>query len=227
MSEPVYGVVYVLTSPSGKQYVGQTRQPVKNRLIGHKAVSKTLPDLLISKVINKYGLENLKVETIDTAYDVDDLDNKEAHWIKTLNTMSPNGYNTRDVKKGHFTEDVRKKISESKTGHTVSRKTRDKIRKSINEYNRENGIEIKHGTTTGYQWYKCRCLLCKASHRDYLEEYSVRVLKVLEQEDHGSYKAYRVGCRCEVCKEFKSQKAKEYWNRRKEDGQGRQTSGVS
>ncbi len=215
MSEPVYGVVYVLTSPSGKQYVGQTRQPVKNRLRGHKSVSKTLPGLFISKAINKYGLENLKVETIDTAYDVDDLDNKEAHWIKTLNTMSPQGYNTRDVKKGHFTEDVRKKISESKIGHTVSQKTRDKIRKSVNEYNREKGIEIKHGTVTGYQWYKCRCSLCKGVHRDYLEEYSVRVLETLKLEDHGSYKAYRVGCRCEVCKEFKSQKAKEYWDRRK------------
>ena len=140
MCESSYGVVYVLTSPSGKQYVGQTVQTPRERFRGHKCASWRLPKLLISKAINKYGADNFKIETIEPASGSTDLENKEAYWIKTLNTMSPHGYNTRDVKKGHFTEDVRKKISEAKRGHTVSQETRDKIRKSVNESNRKKGF---------------------------------------------------------------------------------------
>ncbi len=167
MSEPVYGVVYALTSPSGKQYVGQTVQTPKRRFIGHKSCAKRLPKLLISKAINKYGAGSFVIEEVAVAKDAHELDSKEEYWIKTLDTMSPRGYNTRDVKKQQFTEDVRRKISKSKMGHEVSQETRDKIRESVNASNRNRGIKIKHGTTTGYSWYGCRCNLCKTARSEY------------------------------------------------------------
>ena len=54
-----------------------------------------------------------------------------------------------------------------KRGHEVSQETREKIRKATKEFNRKNGIGIKHGTTTGYSWYGCRCKLCKAARSEY------------------------------------------------------------
>lgn len=167
MSEKPYGIVYVLTSPSGKQYVGQTVQTARKRFSGHKCAAKRLPELLISKAINKYGADNFEVSNIDEASNAIDLEGKEAFWINELGTMSPKGYNTRDVETGQFTVAVRKKISKAKLGHEVSQETRDKIRESTNKFNKENGIGIKHGTTTGYAWHGCRCALCKAARSEY------------------------------------------------------------
>jgi len=42
-----YGIIYVLTSPSGKQYVGQTVQSVEKRLLSHKSEAKKKVDLNI------------------------------------------------------------------------------------------------------------------------------------------------------------------------------------
>ena len=223
-SKKPYGIIYLLTSPSGKQYVGQTVQPLKARLKGHKSTAKRLPNLLIAKAINKYGLDTFKAEILEEAFTSEELDTLEEKWINNFNTMSPNGYNTKDVKEGQFSEKVRKRISASKMGHDVPEEVRNKIKNSLNKYYEDNNIGIIHGTTTGYSWYKCRCVDCKKAHKDYLKTYSENTLISLREKDHGTFKAYRAGCRCDTCKAFKSQKAKEYWNRRKD---GRKNEEIS
>ncbi len=118
--EKPYGIVYVLTSPSGKKYVGQTRQPLRKRLAVHKSTAKRLPTILLARAINKYGLDSFEAKQVDVAGSAAELDDREEHWIGNFNTMSPNGYNTREVKRLQFTDDVRKKISEAKMGHEAA-----------------------------------------------------------------------------------------------------------
>jgi len=48
---------------------------------------------LIQLAIKKYGLSNFKKEIIEYCVSKEDLDIKEQYWIKTLSTITPQGYN--------------------------------------------------------------------------------------------------------------------------------------
>ena len=43
--------------------------------------------------INKYGEDNFTFETIDSANNLNELNDKEIYWINFYNSISPNGYN--------------------------------------------------------------------------------------------------------------------------------------
>ena len=49
----------------------------------------------------KYGLDSFETEVIETCDTIDQLNERERHWIATLNTISPNGYNIEEGGK-HF-----------------------------------------------------------------------------------------------------------------------------
>lgn len=92
-----YGYVYKITNlVNGKIYVGQTIKTVQRRWGQHKFLSqKPSKESYLQKSIYKYGSDNFSVETLDNAYNREDLDYKEAHWIDVLDTLKPNGYNIR------------------------------------------------------------------------------------------------------------------------------------
>jgi hypothetical protein len=73
------GIIYCLTFPNGKKYIGQTTQLLKTRLNQHNAIHK----------YEQY--------TCDILLDVKDteLDYYEEKLIKEHNTLVPNGYNIR------------------------------------------------------------------------------------------------------------------------------------
>ena len=56
-------IIYVATSPSGKQYVGQTVQTIKDRIRDHKKSSSNCT--LLKKAIKKYGFDNLSWKVIE------------------------------------------------------------------------------------------------------------------------------------------------------------------
>ena len=56
------GIIYKLTSPSGKSYVGLTTQRIEQRMWKHKR-SKFCR--LLRKAIEKYGFDNMKLEILD------------------------------------------------------------------------------------------------------------------------------------------------------------------
>ena len=57
------GVIYKITSPSGKAYIGQTKQKLSNRLAAHvKPADRKCP--ILGKAITKYGWHAMKVETL-------------------------------------------------------------------------------------------------------------------------------------------------------------------
>lgn len=90
--------LYKITSPIGKAYVGQTMWP-GTRINRHKLAKHSKCKILVSAV-KKYGWDNMHVEilrggpkAIGGKVAEDELDSLEEHYIASLNTRAPNGYN--------------------------------------------------------------------------------------------------------------------------------------
>lgn len=84
------GFIYKYTGPSGKSYIGQTVQSLRDRA-GHKGkLYAGCPHFY--PAIKKYGFENFSVEVLGE-YPVDQLNSKERYFIEVFNTLYPNGYN--------------------------------------------------------------------------------------------------------------------------------------
>ena len=87
------GFIYMLTSPSGKSYIGQTIRPIEERLKQHKLPSNKC--FALANAIQKYGWENFEKHW----YEVPDeeLNEHEELMIEALGTLSPSGYNLKGV----------------------------------------------------------------------------------------------------------------------------------
>lgn len=108
--------VYLITNLiNGKQYIGQTIQPLRLRWNFH--VSKASGCLALKSAINKYGKENFKIETLEKCDSVEELNRIEQEKIAELNTLTPNGYNlTTGGERPKYSEDIKKKMSQLKKG---------------------------------------------------------------------------------------------------------------
>ena len=89
--------VYILTFPSGKQYVGQTVWP-RVRMNRYKANKFVAKQRLLTQAIKKYGWANVKVEWLAGGHGnppiaEESLDALEEGFIVRFNTIAPNGYN--------------------------------------------------------------------------------------------------------------------------------------
>ena len=56
------GVIYCLTSPSGKQYIGQTKRPIEKRLKEHS--TRLGGSIILKAAIDKYGLNTFNIEIL-------------------------------------------------------------------------------------------------------------------------------------------------------------------
>ena len=81
-----YGYIYKYTSPSGKNYIGQTKYSLEKRSqkngIGYKKCRA------FYTAIQKYGFENFRWEILEECV-LEDLDKKEAYYISLYNTLGP------------------------------------------------------------------------------------------------------------------------------------------
>jgi hypothetical protein len=84
------GIIYKISSPSGKVYVGQTVRSFNARIRNHKCKSSGCTAL--KSAINKYK-DQMKYEIIEDNVPQEQLDEREIYWIKELNSLAPNGYN--------------------------------------------------------------------------------------------------------------------------------------
>ena len=116
------GCIYKVTcTVTNLSYIGQTTLHkdvcVKGDLVGaearwYKHVRTAMAKSRVNDVapllvaIRKHGQANFKVETIETCK-IKDLNEREKHYIKFLNTKHPNGYNVSDG--GGFRERVYEK----------------------------------------------------------------------------------------------------------------------
>jgi group I intron endonuclease len=86
------GWIYIITSPSGRSYIGQTIRPIQKRLGEHQRVSSEC--VAIRKAIQKYGWDNLDKDWYECP---DDELNKHENWmVNLLDTLSPGGYNLKE-----------------------------------------------------------------------------------------------------------------------------------
>ena len=124
------GIIYKITSPSGKVYIGQTICSFEKRMREHK--SKYSECTLLKRAIDKYK-DEMKYEIIEDNVPQEQLDEREIYWIKELNSLAPNGYNCN---------------SGGKAEQAVSQETKDNI--SAGKY--KVSIEKK-----GYMGEAIRC----------------------------------------------------------------------
>lgn len=88
------GIIYRLTSPSGRKYIGQTTHTAERRWHRHEmdAIRGVDGCVILCRAIREYGFDNFIKEVIIEC-DVSELDFHEMTFIKNENTLTPNGYN--------------------------------------------------------------------------------------------------------------------------------------
>ena len=84
------GIIYKITSPSGKSYIGQTQRSLKVRIVQHTGRGSSCS--ILKAAITKYGWQNMKTEIL-LECDNEHLPMYERHFIQAYDTFGPHGYN--------------------------------------------------------------------------------------------------------------------------------------
>lgn len=112
-------IIYMLTFPNGKKYIGQTKRTLKQRISAHKSVARApcvkrraCPALV--NAINCYGEDSFTAEVLIECKE-DELDAFEAKMIQEHNTLAPNGYNlmTGGSTSRNYSEKAKQNMRES------------------------------------------------------------------------------------------------------------------
>lgn len=102
----------IVNDVNNKIYVGQTTQTLEKRWREHVSKMNNGCQYALHKAMRKYGVEHFHIEQIDVAASHEELDEKEKYWIKTLGTLSPDGYNLcAGGKAPAWTDAIREKLS--------------------------------------------------------------------------------------------------------------------
>jgi group I intron endonuclease len=127
------GIIYCLTSPSGKKYIGQTIRSLEKRFEEH---CKSKDCIALYNAIHKYKPENFIKEILLTCDD-NYLDEYETKYIVLHNTLYPNGYNIRTGgSNGKHCDESKEKMRLSKLGyknHNYGKQRTDETKKKISE----------------------------------------------------------------------------------------------
>lgn len=103
--------LYLITL-NGKKYVGQTNDTY-TRFIAHRDPESGCR--YIRNAIQLYGWENVKVEILLADLSFEEVNRLETHYIDTLGTLAPGGYNLkRGGDSNDFSDDSKKKMSETR-----------------------------------------------------------------------------------------------------------------
>jgi hypothetical protein len=109
-----YGHIYMITSPSGKQFVGQSHLLYHKKattIFGH---ARKFGYTSLLKESEIYGEDNMEIEII-TSCRKDMLDYYQDYFINEYNTSYPNGLNNRTKVK----DEVRKRISQTLVDNAI------------------------------------------------------------------------------------------------------------
>lgn len=120
--------VYLISSTkTKKQYVGVTTKGYLNRFANHIWHSRKQRKSCraLYEAINKFGAESFSVELLYTANSRDEMHQMEIHFIKSLNTLSPDGYNlTEGGDAGIMSEETKQMMSDRLKGQPLSDKNK-------------------------------------------------------------------------------------------------------
>lgn len=129
MSQNNY-VIYKFTSPSGKSYIGQTKNLIE-RIRQHQ---KTKRCRAFSSAIQKYGFENFTQEILKENLTIDEANQWEEFYIREHNTLFPNGYNlvTGGLNK-IASEESKKRMSKAQAGNknNIGRRLSEETKRKI------------------------------------------------------------------------------------------------
>lgn len=108
-------IIYQVTNLiNNKKYIGQTTKELRHRWNQH---CNTNHCPLLAKAINKYGRYNFKIEVIDSASNIDELNILEEKHIAEIDTLNPKGYNLLSGGLNHLIhQSTKDKISKAKKG---------------------------------------------------------------------------------------------------------------
>lgn len=156
----ILGYIYKIENNiNGKLYIGQTVD-VDARWKKHLSVAQSefIPYRShLYNAIKKYGKEHFSINVIETC-SYDDMDKREAYWIRELNSLEPNGYNiTPGGKKlhgsdnpffgKHHSEKTKQIISQKNTGRKASDEEKE-MRRKINSGERNPFYGKRHSKET-------------------------------------------------------------------------------
>ena len=120
--------VYLISSTkTEKQYVGVTTKGYLNRFANHIWHSRKQRKSCraLCAAINKFGSESFSVELLHTAKSRDEMHQMEVHFIKSLKTLAPNGYNlTEGGDAGVMSEETKQMMSDRLKGQPLSDKNK-------------------------------------------------------------------------------------------------------
>lgn len=128
--ERISMVIYKITNPNGRVYVGQTLN-WSRRLKEYKLLYKSKEQTGLHNSFKKYGVDSHKFEILEELHDEGLLNERERFYQEKYNVLGENGLNCRyvssDDKTGRWSEESKRKLSESMKG----KKKTEKHRKSI------------------------------------------------------------------------------------------------
>lgn len=113
----MYGHIYKITNTvNNKIYIGKTIHSIDHRFKEHYKTSlrnRSYTSYLYN-AMNEHGIENFKIEEIDTAENSEELDDKERFWIKELSSQNPEiGYNIQEGGESGSTRSIEYKPTEA------------------------------------------------------------------------------------------------------------------
>lgn len=98
-------ILYMLTAPSGKQYIGVTGKPLSYRISDHIYCQS-----IVGQALQKYGRETFKTEILVAGAE-EYIYELERRAIEAFDTRAPNGYNLAEGGLGgRLTEEAKQKI---------------------------------------------------------------------------------------------------------------------
>lgn len=161
----------MITSPSGKKYIGQTIQNLQKRWEQHLDASKRhYKDncKVLNKSIRKYGDKHFKIEILEEC-ETEYLNTKEIEYITKYNTIVPYGMNIKlGGSNGKHHEDTKKAISNSLKGRIVSYDTKIKISNKKNPDMPMYMLKIKNGyRICNHPMGPEKRFICKSKTDDY------------------------------------------------------------
>lgn len=114
----IYCIVNLINS---KRYIGKTTNNIQQRFKEHCKDSRTerCEKRPLYDAMNKYGIENFKIEEIEYVEDDSKLSEREIYWIHELQTFVNNGYNATKGGDGELLYDHNEILELYKLGYST------------------------------------------------------------------------------------------------------------
>lgn len=163
------GLIYKISFPSGKSYIGKTVRGFNNRISAHYHRAKYSPTLPVHRALAKYDKKDIIFEVI--VKDVPDyfLNAFEKYWIYYYDTVT-NGYNITYGGDGSLgirhSDDTKRKISEAVKANNSDQSYRDRVytseyRDAMSSLMKQRVITEEHKINlASYQQSRRRKILC-------------------------------------------------------------------